>query len=372
MNEKSGHSRREFIEGALAAGAAFVFAGVVQGNEKSYSLGDFGIPLTTQTITGPNDNCYWVGFSPINDRVAFVSGISDRRSLYVSRLGQPESFDLLWEPTSDSSVIKTLAWSPNGQEIAFLVQTVNDQTSPKSAKNSIYLVNVVSRAIREPIIIGENINRLLGQNENATYKNDLSWWGNSYVCVPANDGGVLKFDKFTGQSDILISPQDGTFISSIALTRSGELRFVKAKGIETNKDVEFYVGGLRQDSTICDYGNLNQQFGQIFSVRLSQDGEYVFVQKHGAPPKSLQAFLPITHLIYKIETHSIIGQIPAVVDTQKDMYMYMPLAVKNDNELIFIEAFSPELDGSNSYRNPIMRIVQMSISPEKQYRTGED
>jgi len=371
MSKKSSHSRREFMEGVLAAGTAFAFAKLVRGEENKYPLGDFGIPLVTQIITGPDDKCFWAGFSPVNNQVAFVTGISDRQSLYVSTPGKLGSFDLLWEPPSDSCVIRALAWSPNGQEIAFLVEASDGQASLESAKFSIYIVNVVSHAVHEPISIKENIGKAVGTETNTIFRNNLAWYGNSSLCVAADTGGVLKFDALTGKSDILVAPQNGSFISSIALTRSGELRFVRKKKIEISKDYEIVVSGLGQDGTFHDYVNLNQQLGQIFNARLSQDGEFVFVEKHGVPPKSLLAFLPVTYLIDKIESQNVIGEVPAVVFHQNDMYIYLPLAVQNDQELVLIEAFSPVADGDTSMRNTITKIVKMPILPQKQYRTGE-
>ena len=91
--------------GALAVGATLAFAGLACGNQRSDILGDFGIPLTTQHIAGPDDGCYGAIFSPVNDQVAFISGMPDNNSLYVGRIGQPESFDLVWEPTTTASCV---------------------------------------------------------------------------------------------------------------------------------------------------------------------------------------------------------------------------------------------------------------------------
>jgi hypothetical protein len=372
MKQKSSHPRKEFAIFILASGIIFAFVSHLQGEEITKLLGDFAIPLPTQLIPGPDENCFGIVFSPINNQVAYVTGINDRQSLYISAAEQTDSFDLLWEAPTDSCVIRDLSWSPNGQEIAFIVKEIGNQTIPKSAKYSVYIYNVVSREVRQPIIIGNNIGKVVRQDEYGIYRNILSWWGNSFVCIPSENGSVLKFDAHTGQTDTLIMPQEGFFICSIASTRSGELRFVKFKKFETSNDVEFHIGGLGQDSVIKDYINLNQQLGQITNARLSQNGEFVFVMDHRKKLKSLPSFSLSSHIIYKIESRSVIGQIPAVIDTKKEMYYYMPLDVQNDNELILNEGRSPEVDGGNSRRNPIMRVSKMTISPDKQYKTAEN
>ncbi len=350
MDDKLRSSRREFMEGALAAGAAFAFAGLARGEE----LAGSSTPLATQRIAQPdNAMCSWVGFSPVNDQVAFTSGMIDKTSLYVSRAGQPQEFDVLWEPTTDTGGIMACAWSPDGAEIAFIVQAVNSLATPKTARISIFVIDVTSRVVREPIVIVESTGGENNQLINVSYKKGLSWWGNSHVCVPANDGSITKFDSHTGQSETLVAAQSGMKISNLALTPSGELRFVRVRGLEPGSGGEFVLCGRSQDGTICDYGNLTQQLGQIFGARLSQNGDFVFVEKRETGDS--------VNLIYKVETHSVVGQIPAVVFHQKDMYAYMPVTMRNDNELILIEMVSLSLaDGSMGA--PQMKAAKLTIS----------
>jgi hypothetical protein len=350
MDDKLRSSRREFIEGALAAGAAFAFAGLVRGEETPGS----STPLATQRIAQPdNAMCSWVGFSPVNDQVAFTSGMIDKANLYVSRVGQPQEFDVLWEPTTDTAGIQACAWSPDGGEVAFLVKYGNKETTPKFFKISICVVNVSSGVVREPVIIKETVGEEVVQRANVSYQKGLSWRGNSHICIPANDGGIMKFDSHTGQSETLVAAQSGMTVSSVALTPSGELRFVRVRGLEPGSGGEFVLCGLTQDGTICDYGNLTQQLGQIFNARLSQNGDFVFVEKRENSDS--------TNLIYKIETHSVVGQIPAVVFHQKDMYAYVPVTMRSETELILIEMVSLTLaDGSMGA--PQTRAAKLTIS----------
>jgi hypothetical protein len=336
MDDKLRSSRREFMEGALAAGFAFAFAGLVRGEGTPGS----STPLATQQIPQPeNGVCSWIGFSPVNDQSAFISGMVDKMNLYVSQAGQPQVFDLLWESAADTAGIMSCAWSPNGQEIAFLVQAVNTQATPKTARISVFVIDVGTRAVREPIVIAESADGVDNRLINVSYKKGLCWRGNIYICIPDNDGGIMKFDSHTGESQTLVASQSGTKVSSVALTPAGELRFVRVRALEPGSGGEFVLCGITQDGVIHDYENLTQQLGQIFGARLSQNGDFVFVEKRDTGDG--------TNLIYKIETHGVIGQIPAVLFYQKDMYAYVPVTVRNDNELILIELVSLSLaDGS--------------------------
>jgi len=349
MSNKTEHSRREFIEGIFLAGAAFAFTEIALGEENNP-----GTPLSTQIIPQPdNPTCSCVGFSPINDQVVFASGIIDRTSLYVSRVGNPTSFDLLWEPTATSCVIKGIAWSPNGQEIAFLAQEVNEQAIPKTAKISIYVVDIVSRAVREPVIIGESIGEEITHNANVSYKKGFSWRGNSFVCVPANDGSVIKYDSHTGQSETIIINQNSTVISKVALALTGELRYIKIIRNEQGNEYGYFIGGLSQDGVLHDYVNLSQQIGQILNARLSQNGDYVFVEKQDITSGRVIQ-------IYKIEPFCLIGQIPSFLNFQNNIYAYVPLSVRNNNELILIELVS--LDGSGFNVPPLIKAASFTLS----------
>jgi hypothetical protein len=361
MKQEFRHSRREFIEGALFAGAAFAFNRMAKGEQNSGNGGgDSGTPFVTERIEQPDNSfCTWVGFSPVNDQTAYVSGIIDKNSLYVSRAGQPEVFDLLWEPTTDTCVIKACAWSPNGKEIAFLAQAVNEQATPKSGKISIYVVDVATKTVREPVIIAEATGQEEKQHVNVSYKKGLSWWNDSCVCVPADKtqgGGVMKFDTHTGESEKLNLDQNDTNISEITKTRSGELRFIKTNSAEQGSGSQFTLCSLAQDGTIREHVNLTQQFGAIMNARLSQDGDFIFAGKGDmwSPDAA-------TGLIYKIDTRSVIGQIPLMVRRQKDTYTYIPLTVRNSNELILIEVSLLAVDGGGSNKNITAKAVKKML-----------
>ena len=344
------------MEGALAAGAAFAFLGLGRGESKGASPPDSATPLSTERIPQPdNEICSWTVFSPVNDQVAFASGMIGEVRLYVSRPGQPQTFDVLWGPNSEFRGIQACAWSPDGTEIAFIVNYGNKEATPKFTKTSICVVDVASGAVREPVVISEVDEQGNKHSIAVSYQKGLAWWGNSCVCVPANDGSVMKFDTHTGQSETLIAAPEGMSISNVALTSSGELRFIKGKNLGPGNGSEFVAGGLGQDGVLHDYENLTQQLGQTFSARLSQDGRFVFVGKRDTSSEG-------TTVIYKLETHSAVGQIPAVVFYQKDTYAYVPLTVQNENELILIEMVSLAVEGGGSARNPSMRAVKMTLS----------
>jgi len=365
MSKKSRNTRREFMEGTLFAGLAFMFAKAArraQGAEPN----DTVLPLVTTRIAQPDNGvCAWAGFSPVNDQVAFVSGLADKTSLYVSRLGQPDSFDVLWASATDTCAIRACAWSPNGQEIAFLVQQVNTEAVPKTSRVSIFVADVASKAVREPVVISETVGSENRQMVNVSFKKGLAWWTNSSVCVPADKtqtAGVLKFDTHTGQSETLIPAKEDTVISNVALTRSGELRFVKVKGLQQGGSKQVLLCGLAQDGTTRDYADLTQQFGAFLDARLSQDGEFVFIEKNDAPSQPTLAIPVQSKIIYKVQTGSIIGKIPYVVSYKGDMYAYMPLIVQNDKDLILIEMVTLTADGGTTKKAPLIRVVKLTLS----------
>jgi hypothetical protein len=364
MKKTSCHTRREFMEGVLFAGAAFAFARLARAQQGGSSSVSFGTPLLAQAIPQPDSGvCTWVGFSPVNDQAAYVSGIAGQASLYVSRAGQPGQFDLLWKSNVELNAIHACAWSPNGQEIAFLVQAVNSEATPKTARVSIFVADVATKAVREPVIISEAIGSETTQLVNVSHKrrNGLAWWNDSSICATAERASgaeILKFDSHTGQAETLIPVQEGISISNIALTRSQELRFVKIKTLESGS--QLIVAGLAQNGTTRDIVDLTQQFGAKFNAQLSQDGEFVFIEKHDPPPQTMPMLDPATAIIYKIETQSVISQISLNVYQGRDMFTYMPLAVRNDNELILIEAAMLEVDGGSG-RNMRMKAVKKTL-----------
>jgi hypothetical protein len=374
MTRKLSHTRRELMTGSLTAGAAFMFSKVAKGGENSNPLGDFEIPLATQRIPQPDSgNCLWAGFSPVNDQSAFMMGMNDKIELYVSQSGQPGIFNLLWETKDNRCRIRSAVWSPNGQEIAFLVQKFPDEAVDKSfIIYLIYIIDVVSGKVSGPINIKNITGKGVTAHTNIIFAGDgifsanhLCWRGDSCVCVAADDGSVLKIDKSSGQSvTLLVPPENGAYISGIALTRTGEVRFVKTQKPERGKGSEFEICGLKQDGTVCDYGNLNEQFGRIVDTRLSQDGNFIFFPKIGKKVLQMK-FTPVIYFIYKIEDRSIVGQIPAVVNHKngvyEDTYIYIPIDVQNDRELILIEALSAKADGGKSMRNPIMKAAKINL-----------
>jgi hypothetical protein len=366
MKKKRRHSRREFIEGAFAAGAAFAFAKLVRGAQNDNPLGEFGTPLATQPIPQPDVGiCVWVSFSPVNDRAVFVAGLLGETCLYLSRQGRPDSFDVLWKSDAEFNLSGGCTWSPNGKEIAFIVQETNKKTTPRTGKISICVADVASGAVREPVIIEENIGGEKKRSANVSYKRGFSWLNDASVCMPADraqGGGVLKFDTHTGQSEMLIPPQDDTVISNIALTPSGELRFIKLKGLDPKSDSQSLLCGLAKDGSTQEYVNLTEHLGKIYSVHYSQDGQFVFAEKRDEPLKLSPWFQPMYHLIYNIETRSVIGRIPLVVSRQKDIYGYMPLTMRDDNELILIESVSLAADGGDPKKIPQMKIAKLKIS----------
>jgi len=347
------------MEGTLFTGLAFAFTGLVRRAQAGNLIGS-GTPLTTTRITSPDNGiCTWFGFSPVNDQTAFVSGTVEKNSLYITRPGQPDSFEVLWESTLDPCMIKTCAWSPNGQEIAFIVQATNSGASPKTTKISIYVVDVATKAVREPVVISEAAGGVKNQLVNVSNQKGLAWRGNSFICVPANDGGVMKFDSHTGQSEQLIAAPTPMIISHLASTAAGELRYVKSRLLEPGFGSEFMVGGLDSGGVSHDYGNLTQLGpNQLFSARLSQDGKFVFVEKRDT---TAVGFSPATNLIYRLETQSVIGEIPAVVFHQRDTYAYIPLNMQDNGELILIEMATLAAD-DGSMRAPVMRPAKLTIS----------
>ena len=360
MDNKSGPSRREFMEGVLASGAVFAFAGLARGAQNGNSPGEPVLPLATERIPQPdNDMCGWLAFSPVNDRMACASGILGEVSLYVSRAGQPEIFDVLWKPNAESSGIQTCAWSPDGKEIAFIAVYGNKETSPKFSKISICVVDVASGQVREPVVISEFVDGEKRRSANVSYGKSLSWWPNSCVLVPANDGSVTKFDTHTGQSETLIAAPDGMAIHNLTLTLSGELRFVKTRYLGPDQGGEFVLAGRSQDGALNDYVNLTQQLGQIFGARLSRNGDFIFAEKRDM---SAIGYTPTTHLIYKIETRSVIAQIPQSVDYKDDTYIYIPMTMLNDKDLVLIEMIMMAVDGDSPMRRTTMKAVKMTLS----------
>ncbi|MBN2020676.1 MAG: hypothetical protein JW749_10690 [Sedimentisphaerales bacterium] len=365
MKRKAKPTRREFIEGAVVAGAAFAFAGWAKGGETNSGNGngDSQKPLVTDAIGQPDEGvCSWVGFSPVNDQAAFVAGAPGETSLYITRAGRPDSFNVLWEPEFNLSVIHACAWSPNGKEIAFLVQAGDEKKNSKSGRVSIFVADVASGAAREPMVIAEITNGKSRRLKNVSYKKNISWWNNACVCVPTDKGReILKFDTHTGRHETLVKIPNDMTVSNLALARNGELRFIKYRKLEGQKCGRFLLSGMKQDGTVVEYGELSEQLGQIFNARLSQDGEYVFAEKHGEAPKSMPMLVPRENLIYKIGTRSVIGQIPVMINTRDDIYYYLPMAVRNDNELVAIEMVSLAVDGSQTERNHRSRAVKVAL-----------
>jgi hypothetical protein len=348
------------MEGALFAGAAVAFPGLARGEQQGGNGGDSGTPLATVQIPQPEGPfIFWVGFSPVDDWTAFVSGTYDNMALYISRAGEPESFDVLWQQHNGQNCIKACAWSPNGREIAFLVQAVNKKTTPKSARISIYVADVVSKEAREPIVIAESIGKEEKQHVNVSYKKGLFWWDDSCVCVPADKeqgGGILKFDTHTGQSEPLAAAQNNPGITKMTRTRSGRMRFVKFSSPEAAGDKQILLCDLLQDGTVSENVNLTAQLGQIYSAHLSQDGDFVFAGQGDKWSPDLAA-----NLIYKIETRSVIARIPLMVRNKGDLYSYTPVAVRDGNELILIEATALATDGQSTDKNRRTRAVKMTL-----------
>jgi hypothetical protein len=358
MKVKSRQTRREFMEGALFTGAAFAFTRSAQGEQTGGSGGDFGTPLVTERMPQPEGSfCTLIGFSPINDQAAFIAGNYDRMSLYVSKPGQPDSFNVLWQPNTDLAGIKAGAWSPGGSEIAFLVQAVNE-TSPKSGKISIYVVEVSSGAVREPVVIVASDGKEQKQNIKVSYKKGLFWWNDSGICVPtdkAQDGGILKFDAHTGQSEVLAPAQNYAGVSKMTRMRSGEMRFVKARRLESESTSQLILCTMLQDGSIREDINLTAQLGQIYSITLNQEGDFVFAERGDIwTPES------VTNIIYRIETKNITAEIPRFVRYKKDMYAYMPVAVRNSNELILMESVNLARD-DGSIGVPQIRVVKKML-----------
>jgi hypothetical protein len=346
MSKKKGHSRREFLEGTLAAGAAFAFTGLFSGKAKGSVPPEFTTPLNTYYILEPDNSiCGWVGFSPLNGRPAFIAGDEiDRLGLFFNDPipGEPGRIELLWEPQVDSYIVNGFAWSPDGSEIACIVRGLN--VSANTRRISVYIVDLSTRTAREAVVIEERVNGAVTQSTNVSYKKGIAWWNDSYVCVPADPGqggGVRKFETHNGQSEVLIAGESSTVISSIALTASGELRFIKVTNPGQQGSQQIVLCGLSQNGTIQNYANLTQQLGQIYSARLGEGGRFLFVDKDTFSANAVK-------LIYKIENLSVVGQIPCMVNAQSNMYAYTPLTVRNDNELVLSELIKRALDGGGS------------------------
>jgi dipeptidyl aminopeptidase/acylaminoacyl peptidase len=360
MKVKSRQTRREFMEGALFAGAAFAFTRTVKGEQISGMMGggDFGTPLLTERMPQPEGSfCILLGFSPVNDQAAFIAGTYDRMSLYVSKPGQPDSFDVRWRPNTDLAGIKAGAWSPNGSEIAFLVQAINE-TTPKTGKISIYIVDVSSGVVREPVVIVESDGAGEKQYVKASYKKGLFWWDDSSVCVPtdkAQDGPILKFDTHTGQSEVLAPAQNYAGVSKMTRISSGEMRFVKDNRTPLENTGRFILCTMLQDGSIREDINLTEKLGQISDITVNQQGDFVFAERGDIwTPES------VTDVIYKIETQNIAAEIPRFVRYKKDMYSYKPLAVRNSSELILMESVSPAKD-DGSIGTPQIRVVKKAL-----------
>jgi hypothetical protein len=220
--------------------------------------------------------------------------------------------------------------------------------------------------VREPVVIAESVGKETTRYANVSYKikDGLTWWNESCICVLADktsEAAVLKFDTHTGQPQTLIPAQDGVAITSIASTRSGELRFVKNNRLDPTNGSQPLVCGMTQDGSIHDYSELTKQQPEISNARISQDGEFVFVEKRDTPPKSMPMLNPVTCLIYKIETHTIIGQISLNVYQKNDIYTYLPLTVRNDKELILIEIAMLTVDGGGPETNTRMKAVKIVL-----------
>jgi hypothetical protein len=359
MNNNSDPSRREFIEGLLASGAAFAFAGLARGAQDSNNPGEPVLPLATQRIPQPDNNmCSWPVFSPVDDRIAYASGILGEVGLYVSRAGQPEIFDVLWKPSTEGSGIQRCAWSPDGKEIAFIAVYGNKETSPKFSKISICVADVDSGQVREPVVISEYAGNEKRQSTNVSYQKGLSWWGNSCICVPAGDGNITKFDTHTGQSEILVPACDGMTESNPTMAPSGELRFIKSRWLGPNQGGEFVVAGCSQNGSIHDYVNLTNELGQIFGARLSQNGDFAFAEKRDT---SAIGYPPTTILIYKVDTRTVIAQIPQSVDYKDDTYIYIPVTMLNDKDLVLLEMIMMAVDGDSPMRRTTVKAVKMTL-----------
>lgn len=360
MKVKSRQTRREFMEGALFAGAAFAFTRAAKGEQISGmgGGGDFGTPLLTERIPQPEGAfCVLLGFSPVNDQAAFIAGTYDRMSLYVSKPGQPDAFNILWQPNTDLAGIKAGAWSPNGSEIAFLVQAVNE-TTPKSGKISIYIVDVSSGTVREPVVIVESDGKEEKQYVKVSYKKGLFWWNDSSICVPTDkalDGGILKFDTHTGQSEVLAPAQNYAGVSKMTKMRTGEMRFVKANRTLLENTGQLILCTMLQDGSIREDINLSEKLGRISDIALNQQGDFVFAERGDMwTPES------VTNVIYKIETQNIAAEIPCFVRYKGDMYAYKALAVRNGSELILMESVSlAKDDGSTGI--PQIRVVKKTL-----------
>jgi len=354
MNKKICHSRRDFIGNTLFAGAAFTFAKFASASQDGNNLdGSYGTPLKTEKIPQPeDDNCFWTGFSPVTDQVAFITATRETANLYISHLGQPESFDLVWSLKSDKCNVTGCAWTPDGKEIAVLSGAINKKSSPPSTRVSICVANAATKAIRETIIkVNTNVVGKIWIN-NTGDSNGVAWFNDSCVCTPMSDGRVMKFDTYTGDSETIIEPQQGTFVRNVALTHFGELRFVRTTPLGPGNGENAVVCSLRQDGTIYEFLNLTQELGKIFFSRLSQNGEYVFAE-NGFPPADT--------LIYKIENKSIIGKIPQRVSCKDDTYGYFPVDVINDKELIIIEISLLSADGDKPVTNTIMKAAKIIL-----------
>jgi hypothetical protein len=137
--------------------------------------------------------------------------------------------------------------------------------------------------------------------------------------------------------------------------RSGEMRFVRARQLESENTGQVVLCTMLQDGSIREDINLTEKLGQISGVTLNQEGDFVFAERGDMwTPES------VTSIVYKIETQNVAAEIPRFVRYKKDMYAYKPLAVRNSNELILMESISLAMD-DGSIGVPQIRVVKKTL-----------
>jgi hypothetical protein len=208
------------------------------------------------------------------------------------------------------------------------------------------------------VVIAESDGKEQKQYVKVSYKKGLFWWNDSGICVPTDkvqDGGILKFDAHTGQSEVLAPAQNYAGISKMTRMRSGEMRLVKARRLESESTSQLILCTMLQDGSIREDINLTEKLGQISGVAVNQQGDFVFAERGDMwTPES------VTSIIYRIETKNIAAEIPCFVRYKKDMYAYKPLAVRNSNELILMESVSLARD-DGSIGVPQIRVVKKML-----------
>lgn len=285
----------------------------------------YALPLDTNLITQPDKEfIFQAVISPVSKRT--VLGLMKNpnggpEKILINSQDEPASFKVLWEPPDELVDIYCLGWSSKEKNLGFMATTGSLQTG--YAECWLYVIEMESQKVRKILKIGEATKGSPDKNlVDIPEKTSLAWLGENKICLRTNTNSIISVDSNNGQVETIVPLQDGS-VRGPAAVQSDKLRFAK-RIILQDKSVKV---------EIYEYaGSEVKSMGIIPSVdyaELSSDGQYAFCM----PKDNFQDWL-----IFDISKWKEIKRIPRIAKDQSSLYVYMPIAVLNNQKLILYES----------------------------------